>query len=62
MFENQKSRELFAETCSGREREDLEDEYFGTVDEISEIFTEFGYECEAEQVDELIWIICAKKK
>lgn len=61
MFENQKARELFAETCSEREREDLEDEFFGNVDEISELFTELGYECEAEQIDELIWIISAKK-
>lgn len=62
MFADQKARELFAETCSAREREDLADEYFGNVDEISELFIELGYECEAEQIDELIWIISAAKK
>jgi len=62
MFENQKARELFAETCSAREREDLADEYFGNVDEISELFIELGYACEAEQIDELIWVISATKK
>ncbi len=62
MFANQKAREVFERNCSNAEREDLEDEYFGNVDEVSEIFTAFGYECEAEQVDELIWIINAAKK
>ncbi|MBP3578368.1 MAG: MerR family transcriptional regulator [Lachnospiraceae bacterium] len=62
MFADQKARELFAETCSAREREDLADEFFGNVDEISKLFTELGYECEAEQIDELIWIISAAKK
>ena len=62
MFENKKAREVFERNCNNAEREDLEDEYFGNVDEISEIFTALGYECEAEQVDDLIWIISATKK
>lgn len=62
MFADQKARELFAETCSAREQEDLADEYFGNVDEISELFTELGYVCDAEQIDELIWVISAAKK
>lgn len=61
MFENQKARERFAVSCSEREREDLEDEYFGNVDEVTAVFKTFGYQCEAEQVDELIWIITARK-
>lgn len=61
MFQNQKARETFAANCSESEREDLEDEYFGNVDEVSAILIELGYECKAEQVDELIWIIIARK-
>lgn len=62
MFENQKAREAFATSCSKSEREDLEDEYFGNVNEIVAVFETLGYHCEAEQVDELIWIIAAKKQ
>lgn len=62
MFENQKARERFTASCSKSEREDLEDEYFCNVDEIAEVFEILGYHCEAEQVDELIWIIAAKKQ
>lgn len=61
MFENQKVREGFEANCCESEREDLEDEYFGNVDEVSATLTELGYECKAEQVDELIWIIMANK-
>lgn len=62
MFENLQARRLFETTCTKAEREDLEDEFFGTVETISEIFTMLGYKCEAEQVDELIWVISATKK
>lgn len=62
MFENAEARTAFESSCSKAEQEDLEDEYFGNVDEISGIFTALGYECEVMQVDELIWILCAKKK
>ena len=62
MFENQKAREAFATSCSKSEREDLEDEYFGNVNEIVAVFETLGYHCKAEQVDELIWIIAAKKQ
>ena len=62
MFENLQARRLFETTCTKAEREDLEDEFFGTVEMISEIFTMLGYKCEAEQVDELIWVISATKK
>ncbi len=61
MFENQNARNLFEANCSEKERIDLEDEYFGNVDEVSEIFEKLGYRCEAEQIDELIWSITAYK-
>lgn len=62
MFANGPARKAFEATCSKAEREDLEDEYFANVDDVSEIFTMLGYKCEAEQVDELIWVICAGKE
>lgn len=61
MFENQNARSLFEANCSEKERIDLEDEYFGNVDEVSEILEELEFNCEAEQIDELIWSITACK-
>ncbi len=61
MFENQAARDAFQATCSEKERLDLEDEYFGNVDEVMEILSEFGYKCQAEQIDELIWVVIAGK-
>ena len=61
MFENQAARNRFQATCSEKERLDLEDEYFGNIDEVTEILNEFGYKCRAEQIDELIWLFTANK-
>ncbi len=52
---------MYGAVCSEKERIDLADEYFGNVDELSEIFEEMGYVCEAEQIDELIWCVTARK-
>lgn len=61
MFQNQDARDLFETNCSEEERSDLEDEFFGNVDEVSEILDSLGYECNAEQIDELIWSITARR-
>jgi len=62
MFENIQARKAFEATCSKAEKADLEDEHFGNVNEISECFARLGYHCEAEQIDELLWVISATKK
>ncbi|HEX3075421.1 MAG TPA: MerR family transcriptional regulator [Lachnospiraceae bacterium] len=61
MFENQSVRETFAKKCSEEELRDLEDEYFGNVDEIEKIVMELGYHCSHFQINELIWLIEAEK-
>lgn len=61
MFENQEARKAFTAMASVREKEDLQDEYFGNVDEVTNIFQKCGYHCQVEQIDELIWCIVAKK-
>lgn len=61
MFANEEARNAFVTKASVREKEDLEDEYFGNVDEVTDLFKKCGYHCQAEQIDELIWCIVAKK-
>ena len=61
MFWNQQAREAFVEQANVREKEDLEDEYFGNVVELTAIFEKYGYRCETQQMDKLIWCVVAKK-
>ncbi|MBQ7919630.1 MAG: MerR family transcriptional regulator [Lachnospiraceae bacterium] len=61
MFENQAARDCFQATCNEKERLDLEDEYFGNVNDVMRILTALGYQCRAEQIDELIWMLTANK-
>ncbi|HEX3022101.1 MAG TPA: MerR family transcriptional regulator [Lachnospiraceae bacterium] len=61
MFENQSVRETFAKKCTEEELRDLEDEFFGNVNEIEKIMKELGYHCSHFQIDELIWLIEAEK-
>ena len=61
MFENQAARDLFEATCSAKEQRDLEDEYFGNVDELMNIFNRLGYKCKATQIDQLIWMVIATR-
>lgn len=61
MFQNQNERQKYELSCKKEELLDLEDEFFGNVDEIIPMLESFGYQCIAEQVDKLIWIITAKK-
>lgn len=61
MFWNQQARDAFVQQASVREKEDLEDEYFGNVVELTNTFEKYGYQCETKQIDKLIWCIVAKK-
>lgn len=61
MFENSKAREAFEKKCSQEEKEELSDEYFGNVDEMENCLKALGYVCSKRQVDDLIWILVAKK-
>jgi putative AdoMet-dependent methyltransferase len=59
MFRDEEAEMQFLETCTPEERRDFEDEYFARVDELEVLFHEMGYQCRAEAVDELIWIVVA---
>lgn len=61
MFENELARTEFEKSCSERQKEELADECFTTVDDMRRIFSEAGYTCMSKQIDGLIWIICADK-
>lgn len=61
MFENQEKKDDFLKYCSSEEYSDVQDEYFALVDQLEKIFNELGYHCEKEQVDNLMWIVCAHK-
>lgn len=61
MFENSTAREKFVKKCTKEELRDVEDEYFGYIDELEKILTSMGYCCNHQQIDELIWILVAEK-
>lgn len=61
MFETNEARQKYEKTCTLRQKEELEDEFFGTVEEVEHILAQTGYRCTHEQIDELIWIITADK-
>lgn len=61
MFYNQRKKDEFISSCSPTELLDIYDEYFALVVEIEKIFISLEYTCSIEQVDDLIWIICAQK-
>lgn len=61
MFENESARSDFEAGCSARQREELEDEFFTTIQDMKHIFNKLGYQCVFRQIDELIWVICADK-
>lgn len=61
MFKNEAARKDFITKASTREKADLEDEFFGNVDEVTAILKKCGYQCQAEQIDELMWCLVATK-
>lgn len=61
MFENQKTRDAFATTCTVREREELENEYFANVDELRTAAENLGYQVQMEQIDDRIWLFTTEK-
>lgn len=61
MFADENARLAFSSICSPREKEDLEDEYFANVDNLCDLLHKMNYTCSCEQVDDLIWILCAHK-
>lgn len=61
MFANAQERVRFAAQATKAKLRDLEDEYFGNVDKMENILETMGYYCESVQVDELIWILVAKR-
>lgn len=62
MFESSLSRERFEKVCTVEEKQDLEDEYFGNVDEIELILKNYEFTCEHQKFDDLIWMIVADRK
>lgn len=61
MFLNQSARKQYESSCRKEEIMDLEDEFFGNVDEVMDLLQLFGFVCTAEQVDDLVWVIQAEK-
>lgn len=61
MFANKTSRYEFEYHCSTREKDDLEDEFFANVDEVEGILKSYGYRCNSEQIDDLIWMVVAER-
>ena len=62
MFANAKSRKEFEENRTLSEKKDLEDEYFGQVDEIEKVLKEHRYNCIRKQIVDLIWMIVGDRK
>lgn len=62
MFENKERRQLFESQCNANEKRDLNDEFFANVDELTEDFNEFGFNCQTYQLNSLLWMITATKK
>lgn len=61
MFEDKEKRIEFEQNCTKREKSDLEDEYFGNVDEVEEILEFCGYKTKHVQIDDLIWMVVGQK-
>ncbi len=61
MFADGNSRSKFKATCTEREKEEMEDEYFAEVDKVEGILRAFGFRCKSKQIDKLIWMITADK-
>lgn len=61
MFKDAAARQQYEQSCSPRQLEDLNDEYFGTVKELTISLEVLGYSVYTEQIDELIWIVVGEK-
>ena len=61
MFLDDTERKRYEQNCSERELIDLQDEYFGNIDEVEQMLKEVGYEVEHTRIDELMWIIVGSK-
>jgi putative AdoMet-dependent methyltransferase len=61
MFKDKEERIKFEQNCTKREKSDLEDEYFGNVDEVEEILEFCGYKTKHVQIDDLIWMVVGQK-
>lgn len=61
MFENKEKRKQYEATCSKAALLELQDEYFANVDELVALWASLHYTCHVEQIDEVIWIVHAKK-
>lgn len=61
MFYSKEKKAEFISVCYPEELADINDEYFALVEDLEKMFIEIGYTCTIEQVDDLIWIVCAQK-
>lgn len=62
MFDTVSDRAHFEAHASQAEKDDLEDEFFTTVEELRHIFAGLGYSIKSEAIDDLIWVLTAKKQ
>ena len=60
MFADKKARSRYEEQCTARQRAELEDECFTTVEALTQLFTAEGFMCSNYQISDSIWIFLAE--
>ncbi|MCR0326145.1 MerR family transcriptional regulator [[Clostridium] innocuum] len=60
MFADKKARSRYEEQCTARQRAELEDECFTTVEELTQLFTAEEFICSSYQISDSIWIFLAE--
>lgn len=61
MFEDKDAKENYGRKCMPLQREELYNEHFALLSDIEQYFLQEGFNCVKKQIDELLWIIIAKK-
>lgn len=61
MFKNQSAKDTYEKQCTPLQQKELHDEHFALLDSLENHFQQKGFHCTMKQVDEIMWIIVAKK-
>ncbi len=59
MFEHALERREYEQHCTMQQKAELEDEFFTTVEELTQIFSQEGFICSKYKVSDIIWIFVA---